>query len=75
MTKIKLNDGVKIEKHAKDNYKKKYPFTDMKVGDWFTVDLSKNDSVRQLAYNYGYKEGKKFTTAGAGGLITITRIE
>lgn len=75
MTRIKLNKGIKVEKHDKKNYKKKYPFETMEVNDWFTVDISKHQSVRQLAYNYGYAKGKKFTTASAGGLITITRIE
>mgnify|MGYP003638459919 CR=1 FL=1 len=72
---IELNKGVELKKY--DSYKQKkqkFPLSTMKVGDFFTVNESDYKSARQMAYAYGRRHGKKFTTSKSGDTITVKRV-
>jgi hypothetical protein len=57
-------------------YKSKYPFADMEVGDSeFYAGITRRDSAPQCAYQYGKKAGKRFKATTVDGGVLIERVE
>lgn len=61
---IKIDKKVALPKASQRGV---YPFTDMDVGDSFTVPLKNAKSARTAAYAYARRYGVKFTTRTSDG--------
>jgi len=67
---------MKIDKNIPIPNRSKYPFAEMEVGDSIFIDkTTTQSSVCQMAYTYGKKNNKKFTSRTEGNGVRIWRIK
>lgn len=52
----------------------KYPFSQMEVGDSFTVPIEERHKIAQSAFYFGKKNGKKFATRREIDKIRVWRV-
>jgi hypothetical protein len=71
-----IEKSFPIPPPAKIGAPKKYPLSDMEVGDSFFVkDVSgKRNPAYSSVCNYGKESGKKFTVRRSGGGVRVWRI-
>lgn len=75
-----IKSGVPIpsaKEFQRANYKTKYPFDRMEVGQCFEYELSVADAgrLRSLASGYGKRTGKKFSVRSFGGKGCCWRVK
>jgi len=73
MKKLDIIDNIELPpKHT--GRKLTLPFDSLEVGAGFDVPDSGNSrTIRQRAYAYGKRHGKRFTTRDIGGFIRVKR--
>lgn len=59
---FEVEKNVKMKEiPRKENFKRKYPFDEMGVGDSFIVPLESKEKVRVACFNEGVRKKKKFS--------------
>lgn len=59
--------ALEISFNKLGNLRAKYPFAEMRVGDYFEVDQSFADSARSAARHYGKDQDKEFSVRRCRG--------
>lgn len=71
-----IENGVPLPKGGRGVHgESKYPHTELKVGQSFTVPIAMEKNIRSLAHHHGYATGKKFATRTEGDRLRVWRVK